>query len=99
MRARPRKDSNHTDIVGTFRACHCSVFDTASIGGGAPDIIAACPSKNGYINILVEIKDGSKPPSQRKLTVDEYEFQQTWRGKYVVITSVDDVIELLRELA
>lgn len=44
-------------------------------------------------------KDGTKPPSQRRLTPDEIEFQSKWRGKYVVIESVDDVIKLLRELA
>lgn len=95
MRTRPRKDSNHTDIIVTFRACGATVMDTASLGKGCPDAVIGY---RGH-SVLVEIKDGSKPPSQRKLTVDEYEFQQTWRGKYVVITSVDDVIELLRELA
>ena len=99
MRTRPRKDANHPDIVGTFRQCHCSVLDTASLGNGAPDIVVACPSKNGYINILIEIKDGSKPPSKRILTPDEVEFMNTWRGKYVIIESVDDVIDLLRDLA
>ena len=99
MRARPRKDANHTDIVGTFRQYHCNVLDTASLGNGAPDLVVAIPSKNGYINVLVEVKDGSKPPSQRRLTPDEIEFMQTWRGKYVIIESVDDVIALLREYA
>jgi hypothetical protein len=72
------------------------VLDTASLGNGAPDIIVACPSKNGYINILVEIKDGSKPPSARRLTADEQKFRDNWKGDYRIITSVDDVLELLR---
>lgn len=95
MRVRARRDANHTDIVGTFRACGASVMDTASLGKGVPDAVIGY---RGH-NVLVEIKDGSKPPSQRRLTPDEVEFMQTWRGKYVIIESVDDVIELLRELA
>ena len=96
MRARPRKDANHTDIVGTFRACHCSVLDTASLGNGAPDLVVALNSKT---TILIEIKDGTKPPSQRKLTDDEIKFKNNWKGGYRIVTSVDDVIQLLCELS
>lgn len=96
MRVRARRDANHTDIVGTFRACHCSVLDTASLGKGAPDIVVGV---NAETTLLVEIKDGKKPPSQRKLTPDELAFMQAWRGKYVIIESVDDVINLLKELS
>jgi hypothetical protein len=101
MRVRPKKDSNHKDIVGTFRACHASVMDTASLGNGCPDLVIGYKGYQTGImyNVLVEIKDGSKPPSKRKLTLDEVEFMTTWRGKYVIIESVDDVIALLRELA
>ena len=96
MRARPRKDANHTDIVGTFRACHCSVLDTASLGNGAPDLVVALNSKT---TILIEIKDGTKPPGQRKLTPDEEKFKDNWKGDYRIVTSVDDVIQLLCELS
>jgi len=95
MRHRARRDDNHKDIVATFRACHASVLDTASLGNGAPDIIIAF---NGNM-ACVEIKDGKKLPSARKLTLDEIEFMNTWRGKYVIVESVDDAIALLRELA
>ena len=96
MRVRARKDANHTDIVGTFRACHCSVLDTSQLGNGAPDIVVAV---NAETTLLVEIKDGTKPPSQRKLSKDEIEFKRTWKGDYRIITSVNDVIALLKEFA
>jgi len=96
MRARPRKDANHTDIVGTFRACHCSVLDTAALGNGAPDLVV---SLNINKTLLIEIKDGTKPPSQRKLTPDEQKFRDNWKGDYRIVTSVDDVIQLLCELS
>ncbi len=95
MRVRARKDFNHTDIVGTFRACGCSVLDTASLGKGAPDIIVGL---HGH-NVLVEIKDGKKPPSKRKLTPDEAEFARAWNGAYRIINSVDAAIQLVKELS
>lgn len=95
MRARPRKDANHTDIVGTFRACGASVMDTASLGNGCPDIVIGYKGHS----VLVEIKDGANPPSKRMLTKDEIEFMNAWRGKYVIIESVDDAIQLLKALS
>jgi Holliday junction resolvase len=95
MRTRARKDDNHTDIVATFRACHASVLDTARLGSGAPDLVIAYNGKMA----CVEVKDGKKSPSKRKTMLNQLEFASTWRGKYVIIESVDDVIALLRELS
>ena len=50
------------------------------------------------INYMIEIKDGSKPPSKRRLTPDEEDFHAGWRGRIEVIESVDDVIEFDREV-
>lgn len=95
MRVRARKDANHTDIVGTFRQCGASVVDTAQLGGGMSDLVIAYKGTN----VLVEVKDGTKPPSARKLTPDEQKFQANWRGMYRIVESVDDVIKLLKELS
>jgi len=45
----------------------------------------------------MEIKDGSKPPSARKLTPDEEQFFRTWRGSAVVIKSMDEAIEVINQ--
>lgn len=63
---------------------------TSNLGGGFPDIVVG---KYG-INVLVEIKDGSKPPSKRKLTEDEADFHSAWRGMACVIESEQQVEEL-----
>lgn len=91
MRRAARKDDNHNEIVATFRALGCGWADTYQLGGGFPDGVAEINTQT----VLVEIKDGAKPPSARKLTPDEAKFHASWRGRMVVIESVDDVIRLV----
>ena len=52
----------------------------------------------GYkgINHLFEIKDESKPPSQRKLTKDEKRFHSTWKGSVHIVESPEYAIRLIR---
>lgn len=94
MRVRARKDSNHKEVVAMFRELGATVLDTAQLGSGAPDIIVGYNGKN----VLVEIKDGSLPPSKRKLTEDEMQFHAMWKGHIVVINDLKEVIELINSL-
>ena len=91
MRAR-RVDANHSQIVSTFRRCGFSVLDLSRVGCGCPDI---CLAKHGK-TMLVEIKDGSKPPSARQLTPDEFRFHASWGGKVIIINSVDEALLLVQ---
>jgi len=91
---RARADDNQPEIVKTFRSLGWKVAHTHTVGKGFPDIVC---SKSGT-TILVEIKDGNKPPSARKLTPDESEFHSTWQGALHIVESVDDVFELHRSL-
>ena len=85
MRAR-RVDANHARIVKAFRQMGCNVLDLSRVGQGCPDLLIA---KHG-INVLVEIKDGSKPPSARKLTPDEQQFHADWKGRVATVLDVED---------
>lgn len=85
-----RRDDNHAEIAQAFRRLGWTVHDTSQVGGGFPDLVVA----NGGVNLLVEVKDGAKPPSARKLTPAEQEFHARWRGRVVVIKSVDDVVRI-----
>jgi hypothetical protein len=69
-----------------------SVFSTHMVGKGFPDIVI------GYhgVNYLVEIKDGMKTKSQKKLTDDEIKFHQSWFGQIIVCECVEDVLTLLK---
>ena len=94
MRLRARKDANHNKIAAAFEKCGASVADTSRLGGDFPDmVIALC----GF-NVLVEVKDGSKPPSKSDLSKGQKKFQIEWRGWYVVIKSVDDALALVGEI-
>lgn len=76
-------DSNQTVIVEALRRIGASVQSLASVGHGCPDLLV------GYRGecYVLEIKDGSKPSSQRKLTPDETKWCAQWRGQYDVVTS------------
>jgi len=91
VRLRAKVDDNQKEIVKAARKLGCSVAITSQLGKGFPDVVIGW---NG-VNYLVEIKDGNKPPSARKLSPDELEFQAAWQGQYDVIESIDDLLLLL----
>ena len=77
MRRAANLDSNHRAIVLALQAIGATVQSLASMGGGVPDLLV------GYhgLNVLLEVKDGDKPPSARELTGAELEFHRTWGGQ------------------
>lgn len=91
MRRAAKIDANQGQIVQAFRSLSCSVAITSAVGDGFPDLVVGI---NG-LNILVEIKDGAKPPSERRLTPAQVDFHGNWRGQVVVVETVDDVIDLV----
>lgn len=87
-------DENHGDIRAAYRAVGAVVEDTSGAGKGFPDL-AVSFSGNIY---YVEVKDGSKPPSARKLTPDQVKFhaRQLSAGVVVhVVTSVDEALRVI----
>jgi hypothetical protein len=94
MRRAARIDANQNEITEAFRKMGATVAITSSLGKGFPDLTI------GYkgLNILIEVKDGTKPPSHQKLTPDETEFHSTWRGNVVTINSIDGAIKLLESI-
>lgn len=89
-----RIDANQGVIVRAFRDMGASVQILSSVGKGCPDLIVGVFG----INLLVEIKDGDKPPSQRKLTEHEKHFHESWKGQVCIIQSVDDAFMLIKEM-
>jgi hypothetical protein len=85
-----RKDTNHNEIQAAFERLGCVCFDTSRTGYGFPDLAV---SHKGA-TILVEVKDGSLKPSARRLTKDEQTFFDNWAGVAVVVSSLEDVINV-----
>jgi hypothetical protein len=86
-----RVDANQVEIVQALRRCGCTVQVLSDVGKGCPDLLVGVRG----INALLEVKDGAKTLSKRKLTPDEQEWHDTWRGEVVVVNSVDEALSVL----
>jgi len=91
MRRAARIDANQTQIVSALRSVGASVELLSAVGKGCPDLLV------GYrgMNILMEVKDGNKPPSERKLTSDQIVWHTDWKGVVFLVTSVHDALDAL----
>lgn len=88
---RARTDSNHSQIIKDLRKLHSvTVKSVASIKKFC-DIIVGYKDRN----YLIEIKDGEKPPSQRKLTPDEKEFHDEWTGQINIALNINDILNII----
>jgi hypothetical protein len=92
MRYANRIDANQNAIVDALRECGATVR-IISQGAGIPDLLVGY---NGY-TILMELKDGSKPPSARRLTEDEQKFFDEWTGgMLVIVNNIDEALDILK---
>lgn len=89
VRRAARKDDNHKEIESAFQSLGWSVLDLSQLKKACDIAIG----KSGY-TAMIEIKDGSKPPSQRKLTDGEIEFRDRWLGDWFLVESIDDVLKI-----
>lgn len=91
MRRAARVDANQSVIIGALLSVGASVQTLASMGGGVPDLLVGFKGRN----ILIEVKDGSKPASARQLTGDQIDWHCKWRGQVAVIENVEQALALL----
>lgn len=89
-------DGNQAEIVKAARSLGCSVAITSTIGGGFPDLVIGI-YVGRRINLLVEVKDPTKPKADRVLTKDQVEFHEAWRGQVNVVETVQDLVDLIKE--
>lgn len=88
MRRAAKRDDNEKEIVVALRkaGAYVSFIDEPC------DLIVGYQGKT----ILLEVKDGNKPPSARKLTHNEQKFHDEWTGgELYVVTCVDDALDRL----
>lgn len=83
-------DANQPAIVKELRKLGWYVLLVSQLKNCCDIII----SKNGR-TVAIEIKDGSKPPSARKLSPGEQKFMDEWQGEYALIESIEDIYNKL----
>jgi len=82
-------DDNQQEIVQALRKAGCSVTPTSQAGDGYPDL---CVGFRG-VNYLLEVKDGSKPPSKQKLTEKQRKWHEQWLGSVSIVNSVEQALK------
>lgn len=91
MRRAAKVDANQSRIVAALRKLGATVQPLHAVGGGCPDLLVgwrkAC--------FLIEVKDGDKPPSARKLTPDQVEWHGGWKGQVAVAKDEDEAMAIL----
>ncbi len=85
-----RRDGNHKEIKEELEKYGFSVHDAANLGDSFPDLVVAFQGITG----LIEVKDGSKVPSKRKLSEGQIEFQQRWKGYIDTVINTKDCLKL-----
>ena len=89
MRRAGKIDANQPEIVAALKSVGATVQSLASAGSGVPDLLVGF-RKQTY---LLEVKDGSKPPSARELTRDQVAWHMAWwGGPCMVVNSPDEAL-------
>lgn len=87
MRRRAKVDANQSRIVAALRNAGAFVQPLHMVGQGVPDLLAI---RNGRV-VLMEVKDGAKPASARKLTPDEARWHGEAAAHGYVVAVVDSI--------
>ena len=94
MRRAAKVDDNHAEIVSALRSVGCGVLDLSAVGKGCPDLLVHPPTfPDCRMAFLMEIKDGNKPPSARKLTKHQIKFHAEWKGWIYTVTNVEEALK------
>jgi hypothetical protein len=95
VRRAAKVDANQREVVAALRGAGASVQLLHAVGEGCPDLLV------GYkgLNMLLEVKDGSKPPSAQKLTPQQEIWHRDWRGHRVVVNSPEAALGAIGVIA
>lgn len=90
-----RVDGNHAEVMQALRDHAMKPVSLASVGDGCPDILVAFRG----VCIPLEVKDGSKPPSERKLTAAEQKWRDDWPGPWALVETPEQAVIAVLEHA
>ena len=92
MRRAAKIDANQTQVVEALRAAGATVQSLAAVGQGVPDLLVGFQGQT----VLLEVKNGRAPPSERRLTEQQLEWHGAWRGgPLAVVDGVDAALRVL----
>lgn len=91
MRRAAKVDRNQPEIVEALRQLGCSVQPLHSVGHGCPDLAVGWQGKTYFL----EVKDGLRQPSDRKLTDAQVEWHRDWRGHVATVNSVKEALDAI----
>ena len=91
MRRAAKIDANQPEIVKALRDAGCGVVSLAAMGDGVLDLLVHEPFYP-WRTVLMEVKDGSKPPSARKLTPAQQKFWAEWKGPKYLVNTIDEAL-------
>jgi hypothetical protein len=91
MRRAARRDAGEQDIIKAMR--EAGAYVKVINDEGLFDLLVSYRGKT----LMIEVKDGTKPPSARRLTDAEQKFHDEWPGSDLyIVNSVDEALALLK---
>ena len=91
MRRAAKVDRNQPEIVAALRQLGCTVQPLHAVGEGCPDLMVGWQGKT----YALEVKDGLRAPSDRKLTPAQVNWHRDWRGHVATVNSVREALEAI----
>ena len=89
MRTAAKRDANEREIIDALERIGCTVYQMDR----PVDLAVGYRARNFFI----EVKDGNKPPSRRKLTKDQKTFFKMWKGQVRQVETVDEALDLVTQ--
>lgn len=86
-----QRDANEGDVITALEEHGCLVQPISE--NGVPDLLVWSPWLKAIV--LLEVKDGAKPPSRRRLRPEQERFHLAWRGAGAPVWKVETPAEAL----
>lgn len=79
-----KRDTNEPEIIAALEAVGATVYPMDK----PLDLLVGFRG----VNYLLEVKNGAQPPSWQRITDDQREFLDGWKGQAIVVNSVDTAL-------
>ena len=95
MRRVARRDANERRVIDALRSCGAYVKQIND--EWAFDLLVFYRGPTREHTLLLEVKDGDKPPSARALTPGEAKFHAEWPGQNLhIVNSEHEALDILK---